>query len=226
LHEPLVIIGLLKYENKVSVLHFNVMKHSTCNEPIKSKEELIFYCGFRRFKTNPIFSENNANCDKHKYERFLHAGRSSTIASVYAQVVFPPAPLIIMKENEKGILSIVATGSLHSVNPDRIILKKIVLTGYPFKIFKRYAIIRHMFFSIDDINWFKPVELYSKLGRTGHILEPLGTHGLMKIHCDSQLTSNDTICMNLYKRIYPKWQQSTTPSSNKVDESKQIFETK
>ena len=27
---------------------------------------------------------------------------------------------------------------------------------------------------IDDITWFKPVELWTKYGRRGHIKEPLG----------------------------------------------------
>lgn len=70
------------------------------------------------------------NSDKHKMERFLHAGRFS-IASVYAPVSFPPLPLIALKSVNDVAASpaVVAFGSLRSVDPDRIILKKIILTG-------------------------------------------------------------------------------------------------
>lgn len=37
-----------------------------------------------------------------------------------------------------------------------------------------------MFFNPIDIRYFKPVELKTKLGYKGHIIEPLGTHGFMK----------------------------------------------
>lgn len=33
----LIISGLLKYENKISVLNFSVVKHSFCNDTIRSK---------------------------------------------------------------------------------------------------------------------------------------------------------------------------------------------
>lgn len=62
-------------------------------------------------------------------ERFLHAGRFS-IASVYAPITFPPLPLIVMKS--RGDFStpvLAAVGSLKSIDPDKIILKKIILTG-------------------------------------------------------------------------------------------------
>lgn len=63
-------------------------------------------------------------------ERFLHAGRFS-IASIYAPISFPPLPLIALKKAEAGAPpAVAAVGSLRSIDPNRIILKKIILTGY------------------------------------------------------------------------------------------------
>lgn len=195
--------GLLKYENKISVLHFNLLKHPSCSEVVKAKEELVFHWGFRRYKTRPILSQNNFSCGKHKYERFLHDSRS-TVASFYGPITFGHLPVLVFKESENNI-SLVATGTLMGVDPDRIIVKKIILTGYPIRVYKRHSVIREMFYSPEDVKWYKPVELWTKYGRTGHISEPLGTHGYFKAIFDSQVKQNDTICMSLYKRVFPVW---------------------
>jgi pre-rRNA-processing protein TSR1 len=129
----------------VSVVHFNIQRVPGYSGPVRSKEELIFVTGHRTFRASPIFSEANLNSDKHKFERFLQPGRFS-VATVLAQVSFLPSPLLVFKELTDGSTILIATGSLASVDPDRIILKKIILTGLPVRVRKRFAVVKHMFY--------------------------------------------------------------------------------
>ncbi|XP_074279148.1 uncharacterized protein LOC141604620 [Silene latifolia] len=208
---PIISCGLLQHESKMSVLHFSVKKHDSYSEPIKGKEEMIFHVGFRQLVVRPIFSTDNTNSDKHKMERFLHPGCFS-VASVYAPISFRPLPLIAMKSKGDSDSPVVAAvGSLTSVDPDRINLKRIILTGYPQRVSKVKATVRYMFHNPEDVRWFKPVELWSKCGRRGRIKEPVGTHGAMKCLLNGVLQQHDTVCMSLYKRAYPKWPESKYP---------------
>jgi pre-rRNA-processing protein TSR1 len=175
---------------------------------------MVFHVGYRRFAACPIYSQHT-NAGKHKAERFLQPG-VPTVATIYAPIVFPPASVLMFKESPGGEETLVATGSVLSVDPNRIVAKRIVLTGHPFKINKRSAVVRYMFFNREDILWFKPVELRTKWGCHGHIKEPLGTHGHMKCVFDRQLKSQDTVMMTLYKRVYPKWTYDPQPSKHPI----------
>ncbi|XP_020862623.1 pre-rRNA-processing protein TSR1 homolog isoform X2 [Phascolarctos cinereus] len=200
---PLVMFSLLPHEQKMSVLNMVVRRHPGNLEPVKSKEEMIFHCGFRRFRASPLYSQHTA-ADKHKAERFLRSD-VALVVTVYAPITFPPASVLLFKQKPDGKHSLIATGSLLSMDPDRMVIKRLVLSGHPFKILTKMAVVRYMFFNREDVLWFKPVELRTKWGRRGHIKEPLGTHGHMKCTFDGQLKSQDTVLMNLYKRVFPKW---------------------
>nr|CAD1833442.1 unnamed protein product [Ananas comosus var. bracteatus] len=193
---PVVACGLLQHESKMSVLHFSVKKNDSYDAPIKSKEVFTFHVGFRQFTARPLFSSDNINCDKHKMERFLHAGRFS-VASIYGPICYPPLPLIVLKNMEGAPPAVAAVGSLKSVDPDRIILKKIILTGYPQRVSKSKAIVRYMFHHPEDVRWFKassipPVDVWTKHGRHGRVKEPVGTHGAMKCVFNSAIQQHDT----------------------------------
>lgn len=189
---------------------------------------MVLHMGFRRYNVRPIYSQNTNKGTNHvhKFERFQKLGRSY-VATIYGPVVFGKTPVMLYKEtdnvNGKDLLLLsllklkliflfsylepilVSSGTFMNVDVKRIIAKRIILSGHPYKIHKRSAVIRFMFFNVEDIYWFKPVQLTTKYGRVGHISESLGTHGYMKCIFDGTLTQQDTIMMCLYKRVFPKW---------------------
>jgi len=64
-NKPLIVVALLPYEHKMSLVNIMLKRSSYYTHPIKSKERLIFQCGFRRFTACPIFSQHT-NGTKHK----------------------------------------------------------------------------------------------------------------------------------------------------------------
>ena len=201
---PLIVSTLLEHEKKVCVMHFKISPTFEYNQTIASKNLFEIHSGFKRFLSKPVFSFDQ-HSDKLKYERKLIKDKFYT-ASIYGQLIYPNTSVLLFKPNvdKNNTLELVAKGSVIEENSNKIILKKIVLTGYPVKIQKKKAVVRYMFFSPEDVNYFKPIELTTKNGLRGHIKMSLGTHGHMKCFFNDFIKSHDTICMNLYKRVYPK----------------------
>ncbi|KAJ3047950.1 hypothetical protein HK097_011022 [Rhizophlyctis rosea] len=207
---PYILFTLLPHEHKFSILNFVVKRTEEYDAPVKSKDPVTLHCGFRRYNVRPLFSQHSqgATNNVHKFERFLQP-KGTAVATVYAPIQFGPAPVMLWGVGgEFGVdfcPPLIATGSILDLDPTRILAKRIILTGHPFKVHKRGAVIRFMFFNPDDIDYFRPIQLHTKYGRTGHIRESLGTHGYMKCLFDGQLKGQDTVCMSLYKRVFPKW---------------------
>ena len=201
---PLTATALLQHEGRLSVMHYALRKASTYAPPIRGKDELLFVTGVRSHPVRAIFSSDDHGASKFKLDRFLQPGRPS-IASAYAPIAHGPLPVLAFAKAPGGGWSLAATGGVRGADPDRVILKKAVLTGYPVKVHKRKAVVRWMFHSADDVRWFAPVEVWTKAGRRGRVREPVGTHGAMKCVFDGGVVQTDAVCMSLFKRAAPPW---------------------
>jgi len=233
--KPLAVYSLLRHEHKRTAANFSITLDSEYPEPLKSKEEMIVQCGPRRFVINPLFSQpGNTPNDVHKFERFLHPGRTA-VASWIGPLTWGSVPALFFKRGvpvassgsdddvdaagdiemtsadssaTKSTLMLIASGTSLPASTSRTIAKRIVLTGEPFKVNKRVVTIRYMFFNTEDVAWFKALPLWTNRGRQGQIKESLGTHGYFKATFDAKVGMQEGVGVSLYKRVWPRWCRS------------------
>ncbi|KAI0602279.1 AARP2CN domain-containing protein [Biscogniauxia sp. FL1348] len=209
---PVTLFSLLRHENKKTSLNFDVTHKEDYDKSIKAKEELIVQCGPRRFIVNPLFSiGGNTENDVHKYCRYLHPGQSA-VATFMGPITWGSVPTLFFKrtvpedggEGSQLPLQLVATGTARAPSTSRVIAKRVILTGHPFHIHKKVVTIRYMFFSREDVEWFKALPLWTKRGKSGYIKEALGTHGYFKANFDGRINPQDAVGVSLYKRVWPR----------------------
>jgi pre-rRNA-processing protein TSR1 len=118
---------------------------------------------------------------------------------------------------------LVAVGSIYGADADSIVVKRIILTGYPTRVHKRHATVKYMFHNPDDVRWFKPAGLSTKHGLHGHIVQSVGEHGAMKCLFNAPIKQHDTVCLPLYKRIFPKFAPASSQSVSDDGETAPVY---
>ena len=204
--KPLALHSLLRHEQKRTVVNFSITLASSHPHPLRSKEPLIIQCGPRRFLIHPLYSQSGTTPNNvHKFLRFLHPGQTA-IATFIAPLTWGsvPALFFLPPTTSRNQLFLVATGTSLAPDPDRVVAKRIILTGHPYKIHKKLVTVRYMFFNAEDVNWFKALRLWTKRGRSGFIKESLGTHGYFKATFDGRISPMDAVGVSLYKRVWPR----------------------
>jgi len=94
--------------------------------------------------------------------RFLRKDME-VIASAYCPIIYQGCRVLAFtkRPSEPVSMDVVASGRSLPPDPLKIILKRIVLTGYPLRVHKKRATVRFMFFDPKDIKYFRPVELHT-----------------------------------------------------------------
>lgn len=227
---PIGLFSLLRHEHKRASVNFNMTLASDHPTPLASKTELIMQCGPRRLVINPLFSQGgNTPNDVHKFDRFLHPG-GSAVASFVAPLIWGSVPALFFQrtsdikkdgdaEEEATAslpLTLVATGTSLPPSSSRVVAKRIILTGHPYKIHKKLVTVRYMFFNREDVEWFKALQLWTRRGRSGFIKESLGTHGYFKATFDGKINPQDAVGVSLYKRMWPRAASLWNPADERV----------
>ncbi|KAI9681308.1 MAG: hypothetical protein M1817_002591 [Caeruleum heppii] len=220
--QPLAAFSLLRHEHKQTVVNVSISLDAEHPTPIKSKTEMILQCGHRRLTIHPLFSQAGQTPNNvHKFDRYLHPGRTA-IATFIGPMIWGPVPALFFlpssssstpaptdpdamtPESPSPSLHLIATGTNLPSDHSRVIAKRVVLTGHPYKIHKKLVTVRYMFFNSEDVRWFKALQLWTKRGRSGFIKESLGTHGYFKATFDGRVNPQDAVGVSLYKRVFPR----------------------
>ncbi len=165
-----------RHEHKVSVVH---QRNTEYHESVRSKvsqsfrygeddseprqDEFIFCVGPRRLNIQPIFSQHIQRGAKstnsvHKFEGCFREGVTS-VGTIYAPFGKLPMTLLKTPSSPGSPPRLVASATLLPPSTTRIIAKSVTLTGHPFKVHKKAATMRCMFFNPDDAAYFEPVQL-------------------------------------------------------------------
>ena len=220
---PMMMYSLLRHEHKHTVINLNMRIRSDVSAPVRSKEELVVQIGHRRIIINPVFSASGQTPnDVHKFDRFLHPGQTA-VATFTGPVTWGSVPVLVFRKQAASDvkapemtdamdtasqntpkLALIGTATTVAPSTNRVIAKRIVLTGHPYKIHKKLVTVRYMFFNREDINWFAALPLWTRRGRQGFVKEPLGTHGYFKATFDGGIHPLDAIGVSLYKRVWPR----------------------
>ncbi|KAJ5290855.1 hypothetical protein N7478_000106 [Penicillium angulare] len=231
--QPVSLFSLLRHEHKQTVVNINMTLSPSVEQPLRAKEEILIQCGPRRILVNPIFSSaDNTPNNVHKFDRFLHPGRSA-IATWVGPMTWGAVPVLVFKskptEQDPEVLDtadddkqesmaldqldLIGTGTVVAPDPARVIAKRAILTGHPYKIHKKVVTVRYMFFNNEDVSWFKALQLWTRRGRSGYIKESLGTHGYFKATFDAKINPQDSVGISLYKRVFPRKARSLESAS-------------
>lgn len=146
---PLVVFSLLPHEKKKSLVNMTITRNTEYSGIVKSKDTLTAIIGPRKIQIQPIYSQNTPKGvnNVHKFERYLRHGDAS-VATIFGPVTWGKVPIVYLREREDGKPPyLVGSGTFKDADPTRIIAKRIILSGHPFKVHKKTVTVRYLLFN-------------------------------------------------------------------------------
>ncbi|KAF7325702.1 hypothetical protein MKEN_00420400 [Mycena kentingensis (nom. inval.)] len=202
---PIVVGGLLAAEERFGYVQVRLKRHRWFVRTLKTNDPLIFSVGWRRFQTVPIYSldDHSIRMRMLKYTpEHMHC-----YATFYGPVSLPNTGFCAF--NSLGAdtpgFRVSATGVVLDIDRSVKIVKKIKLTGVPYKIFKNTAFVKDMFNSALEVAKFEGANIRTVSGIRGQVKKGLSKpDGAFRATFEDKVLMSDIIFLRAWYAIQPR----------------------
>ncbi|THC93976.1 hypothetical protein EYZ11_006553 [Aspergillus tanneri] len=201
---PVIVGGLAPTEDRFGYVQMRIKRHRWHKKILKTNDPLIFSLGWRRFQSLPIYSTSDSRTRNRmlKYTpEHMHC-----FGTFYGPLVAPNTPFCCVQSfsNKTPGFRIAATGTVLSVDEHTDIVKKLKLTGVPYKIFKNTAFIKEMFNSSLEIAKFEGAAIRTVSGIRGQIKRALSKpEGCFRATFEDKILMSDIVFLRAWYPIKP-----------------------
>ena len=201
---PIILGGLAQNEERFGYLKVRIKRHRWHQKILKTNDPLIFSLGWRRFQTLPIYSISDSRTRNRmlKYTpEHMHC-----FVTIYGPWVSPNTGFCCVQSfsNSNPGLRIAATGVVLDVDEGSDVVKKLKLTGHPYKIFRNTAFIRDMFTSALEIAKFEGASIRTVSGIRGQIKRALSKpDGHYRATFEDKILMSDIVFLRAWNLVRP-----------------------